>query len=418
MKVLHVNASDKSGGAARAAHRIHLAQRQAGLDSHMLVLHRSDDEPHIHTFRPHGGKVAQRLRQTISARLMARQRSAGNPTMHSLNRFSTGLADWINRSDFDIVNLHWLGSEMISIEEIARIRKPLVWTQHDMWAFCGAEHYDDLDNPGRYRQGYRPDTRLPGHSGPDLDAHTWRRKQRAWANLQLQLVSPSQWLADCTAESALLGHQPCTVIPNCVDTQVFKPIDRRLARIILNLNPDKRYVLFGAVASTRDRRKGFHLLQAALQRLAAQDDIRTDTELLIFGAHAPHQPTDLGLPTHYLGHFHDDTSLALLYNAADVFAAPSLQDNLPNTIVESVNCGTRCASFAVGGIPEILINSSQGSISKSLSSQALAIAIHEVLKTKASPTLHLDQTRAKYGYSNIAHMYMNTYIEYLNNRRS
>lgn len=360
MRILHVNVSDKSGGAARAAHRIHLAQRQAGLDSHMLVLHRSDDEPHIHTFRPSRGKLAQHLRQTISARLMARQRSAGNPTMHSLNRFSSGLADWINGSDFDVVNLHWLGSEMVSIEEIGRIRKPLVWTQHDMWAFCGAEHYDDLDHPGRYRQGYSPDTRPPGHSGPDLDAQTWRRKQRAWAQLQLQLVSPSQWLARCTAESALLGHLPCTVIPNCLDTAVFKPIDRRLARGILNLNPDKRYVLFGAVSSTSDRRKGFHLLQAALQQLAARDDIRNDTELLVFGAHAPAQPPDLGLPTHYLGHFHDDTSLALLYSAADVFAAPSLQDNLPNTVVESLACGTPVVAFAIGGMLDLIQNKSDG----------------------------------------------------------
>lgn len=405
LRVLHVNASDKSGGAARAAYRIHLAQRQAGLDSHMLVLHRSDDEPHIQTFRPNGGKIAQHLRQAISVRLMARQHSAGNPTLHSLNRFGTGLADWINRSDFDVVNLHWLGSEMVSIEEIGRIRKPLVWTLHDMWAFCGAEHYDDLEHPGRYRLGYRPDTRPPGHSGPDLDAQTWRRKQRAWAKLRLHLVSPSRWLAGCAAESVLLGHQPCTVLPNGVDTAVFKPVDRRLARGILNLDPAKRYVLFGAVSSTTDRRKGFHLLQAALQQLAAQPNIRQDTELLVFGAYPPSRPPDLGLPTHYLGHFHDDASLALLYSAADVFAAPSLQDNLPNTVVESLTCGTPVVAFDVGGMPDLIENGHSGFLAAPFQTESFARHLSGALQTPLPREPIAFRAQSRYGAKPVAEAY-------------
>ena len=380
MRVLHVNTSDKHGGAARAAHRIHLAQRQIGLDSHMLVLHSSDDEPYIHAFFPKGGKLVQHLRQTLSSRLMSRQHSPGNPTLHSLNRFGTGLADWINRSDFDVVNLHWIGSEMLSIEEIGRIQKPLFWTMHDMWPFCGAEHYDDLDHPGRYRLGYTSASRTPGHSGPDLDAKTWRRKQRAWANQRFNLISPSKWLAGCAGESVLFQHHPCTVIPNCLDTNVFKPIDRRLVRNILNLNPDKRYILFGAVSSTSDRRKGFHLLRAALQQLAAHHDIRRETELLVFGAHAPHNPPDLGLHAHYLGHFHDDTSLALLYNAADMFVAPSLQDNLPNTVVESLACGTPCIAFAVGGMLDLITQDQTGVLIEPFNCEFLTQNIYKYLK--------------------------------------
>lgn len=364
LRILHVCTSDKVGGAARAAHRLHLAQRQVGMDSHMLVLHRTEPSPFVHAPLSKPAQLAQRLKLALSEHILARQHAPSNPVLHSMNRFNSGLGQWINRSDFDIVNLHWLGAETLSIDEIGRIRQPVVWTLHDMWAFCGAEHYDDLDHPGRYLKGYTAANRPASYQGPDIDARVWRHKQKAWAGKRFHLVSPSQWLAGSARQSALMGHQPCTVIPNCVDTNVFKPIARRAARKILNLNPDKRYILFGAMASTSDRRKGFHLLQPALQQLAQRDGIGGSTELLIFGANAPAQPVNLGLPAHYMGILSDDISLALLYAAADVFAAPSMQDNLPNTIVEAMACGTPCVAFALGGMTDLIEPEKTGALAR------------------------------------------------------
>jgi len=352
--VLHVNTSDLDGGAARAAHRIHRALRRAGVDSHMLVVEQQELAPNIHQVLSPGEKTMRRVKLALSNLLLARQHTPTNPVLHSLNRFSSGLADWINHSNFDVVNLHWLGKEMLSVEEIGRIQKPLCWTMHDMWPFSGAEHYDDLTHPGRYRTYYTPDTRPSGYSGPDLDAKVWQRKYRAWAGKRFRLISPSRWLANCAAESTLMRHQPCCVIPNCVDTDIFKLIEKSTARGILNLALDKRYILFGAMSSTRDARKGFHLLKESLLRLATHSGIAADTELLVFGSSEPTNSSEFNFPTHYLGHFSDEISLALLYNAADVLVVPSLQDNLPNTAVEALACGTPCVAFDVGGIADLM----------------------------------------------------------------
>ncbi len=268
---------------------------------------------------------------------------------------------------------------MLSIEEIGRIQKPIVWTMHDMWPFSGAEHYDDLQHPGRYEQGYARATRPVEYRGLDLDACVWRRKQHSWRDKRFHLVSPSNWLADCARRSALMKHQPCTVIPNCVDTDVFKPIDRRLARQLLNLDPDKRYILFGAMSSTSDPRKGFHLLQPALQQLAQRPGINGTTELLVFGASEPANPPDFGLPARYLGSFHDEVSLALLYNAADVFAAPSMQDNLPNTVVEALACGTPCVAFAIGGMVDLIHASADGVLMAPFDAEQFCSGLHDVL---------------------------------------
>jgi glycosyltransferase involved in cell wall biosynthesis len=283
-----------------------------------------------------------------------------------------------------------------------------------MWPMCGAEHYDDPVSPGRYREPYSAKNRPAGYRGPDLDAWVWRRKQRAWARRPFRLVSPSRWLAQCARESALLGRNPCLVIPNCVDTEVFKPLDRRVAREILNLDPDKRYILFGAMSGTSDPRKGFHLLQPALALLAARDGIAGRTELLVFGAPRPAQPPELGLRAHYLGNFHDDVSLALLYNAADVFAAPSMQDNLPNTLVEALACGTPCVAFAIGGMPDLIDPGETGSLAEPFSAEDFARGLLAALGGDANVRRHCrERACERWSPARVSEQYHHLYLDVL-----
>lgn len=414
IKVLHVNFSDLNGGAARAAYRINLGLRKLGVESKMLVLDQCEANPVVINPLKKNAQLATKAKKMISTRMLKLQHSS-NLTLHSLNCFSSGLAEWINRSDADIVNLHWLGGEMLSVEEIGRINKPICWTMHDMWPFSGAEHYDDLEAPGRYQKGYFVNNRPNQYSGLDLDAWVWRRKQKAWKGKKFHLISPSHWLADCSEKSVLFAHQQCRVIHNGIDLNRFFPIDRNQARAILSLNSNKRYILFGAVASTSDARKGFHLLMPALKELARDSDFSTNTELLVFGAHAPHTPTDFGFPVHYMGHLHDDVSLALLYSAADVFAAPSMQDNLPNTLVESLACGTPSVAFDVGGVPDLIDHGQTGILVTAFDIGSLAAGIKQVLNGDADMFRNACRIKSekKFGDTVIAEQYLTLYREIL-----
>lgn len=410
MRVLHVNTSDLDGGAARAANRIHRALRSIGVDSQMLVIELREPAPHVHQPLSPSRQVIYRAKLALSKRLLSRQHTPTNPVLHSLNRFSSGLANWINHSQFDIVNLHWVGREMLSVEEIGRIRKPICWTMHDMWPFSGAEHYDDLTYPGRYRTSYTPDTRPITYSGADLDAQVWHRKRKAWSGKRFQLISPSRWLASCAGESSLMRHQPCCVIANCVDTDIFKPLDRRTARGVLNLSADKRYILFGAMYSTSDMRKGFHLLREALLQLSTHPGILRNTELLVFGSSAPLNSFDFNLPIHYLGHFHDEISLALLYSAADVFVAPSLQDNLPNTIVESLSCGTPCVAFNIGGMPDLMVPAMPELLANIREPQSLTSSLLHALNTPLERDLIRRHALQMFAPSSLAKAYSDVYV--------
>jgi glycosyltransferase involved in cell wall biosynthesis len=417
LRVLHVDGADPGGGASRAAWRIHAALGDQGVESWFLsVRAAAPASPQHCRLQPLGpaAQLARRAKLALSARAARLQHAPTNPALRSINRFGNGLGRWINRAGFDVVHLHWVGDETLTVEEIGQLQPRICWTLHDMWAFCGAEHYDDLAHPGRYRTAYDADTRPPGYRGPDLDAWVWRRKQRAWANQRLHLVGPSRWITECAGASRLLGHQPRNVIPNCLDTDCFAPRPRAQARAAWGLTALRKYILFGAQAGTADPRKGFDLLLAALRSFAATGGAE-NTDLVVFGAGGASLP-DLGMHVHHVGPVDEPARLALLYAAADVFAAPSIQDNLPNTVVESLACGTPVVAFRTGGLPELVDHETTGWLAESFDPADFAAGLSYVLSRHLRVNCRA-AALARFTTSTVASRYAALYRTMLEERR-
>jgi glycosyltransferase involved in cell wall biosynthesis len=361
-RIIHVSFSDVSGGAARAAYRLHRALLSEGALSRMLVRRKQSDDSTVQAFGPKWYQHLDPLRIALARRLLRWQRSP-NPIQHSLNVIPSGLPRQLNRYTCCVVNLHWLGNETLSIREIAQIRPPIVWTLHDMWPFCGAEHYDDLEQSERYVRGYTAETRPAGHRGLDLDRWVWQRKRHLLSSKSLTFVAPSRWIAERVRQSALFAKHRVEVIPNALDPARFRPVDRREARRILGIDPDRRVIVFGSLFGIRDRRKGFHLLVPALQALAAKGHAET-LNVLIFGMNEPRDPPSLGLRTHFSGRLSDDISLSVIYSAGDVMVVPSMQENLPQTAVEALSCGTPVVGFDGTGLSDIVDHGINGYLAK------------------------------------------------------
>ena len=377
MKVCIVSSSNGRAGGHAAAYRLHQGL-QSQVSSTMLVGDKSRGDYTIVSPQSKLAKAWVSVAPTLDAlpKLLYPNRDR---TTYSLQWLPDKVATKVAEIDPDIVNLHWINSGYLRIETIAKFNRPIVWTLHDMWAFTGGCHYSQECD--RYKQSCGGCPILKSNYNWDLSRWLWRRKAKSWKDIDLTIVTPSKWLAERAAESSLFNSLRIEVIANGLDTQRYKPFDRKLAREIIGLPLDKKIILFGAVSASSNYRKGYHLLMPALQKLK-RDRSQQQMELVIFGASQPKDPPDFGIEARYLGRFNDDISIALLYSAADVFVAPSIQDNLPNTVMEALACGTPCVAFNIGGMPDLIDHQQNGYLAKAYDPEDLACGISWLIEDR------------------------------------
>ncbi|MBE8968927.1 glycosyltransferase family 4 protein [Nostocales cyanobacterium LEGE 12452] len=378
MKILHISTHDINGGAARAAYRLHTGLQDIGLQSQMLVQEKySNDKtviaPKIRLFQ--GIAKAKLTVESLPLKLYRQKKNTPFFTQWLPDRVIPKVAQ-INP---DIINLHWISGGFMQIETFAKLKLPLVWTLHDMWGFTGGCHV--TGECDRYKISCGACPQLNSGNEWDLSRWVWQRKVKVWKNLNLTLVSPSSWLAECARSSSLFQNLRVEVIPHGLDTQKYRPINQHFAREALNLPQDKKLILFGAIEATSDRNKGFHLLQPALQELS-KSGWKDNLEVVIFGASQPENPPDLGFKTHYLGHLHDAISLATVYSAADVMLVPSLQESFGQTASESFACATPVVAFNSTGLKDIVDHQQNGYLAKPYEVEDFAKGITWVIENE------------------------------------
>lgn len=376
-KVSLISATDALGGAARATYRLHKGLLEAGVDSNILCQKKFSADPYAYAPTSTSGRALAQI-SGILDQLPVRKYKNKTPARFSPAWSPGTITQRIKEKQPDIVHLHWLGDGTLRIEAMQRLSQPIVWTMHDMWAFTGGCHYSS--GCIKYRDNCGACHVLGSSKEKDLSLRTWTRKERTWKNIEMTIVSPSRWLADCASQSSLFQGRPIHVIPNGLDTDVYRPVGRDIARTLLKLPKDGNLVLFGALGGDRDPRKGGLYLEKAVSVLASDSSI--PFELVIFGGRKSAVFDRLGCVVHHFEALSDDIALALLYSAADVFVAPSEEDNLPNTVMESLACGTPCVTFRIGGMPDMIEHQINGYLAQPFQPGDLAMGIKWVLSDK------------------------------------
>ena len=406
MRVLIVNTSERTGGAAVAANRLMKALINHGVKAKMLVRDKESDSLTVVGLPKspmlHWHFLWERL--VIFVRSRFSRKHLFEIDLANIGSDITGLPEF---KEADVIHLHWINQGMLSlggIQKILRSGKPVVWTMHDIWpatAIChltlGCRSFTSACKSCRLLSG-----------GSALTQSVWRKKQRLFEDGNIYFVACSHWLEAEAKSSALLKGHKITSIPNPIDTHIYNNrCNKQEVRQQLGLPADKKLVLFVSQRVTNPN-KGMDYLVEACGLLKDIDQLG----IVILGGHAEEVADQLSFETYPLGYVNDEHRIVDIYNAVDVFVLPSLSENLPNTIMEAMACGVPCVGFRVGGIPEEIDHKQNGYVADYRSAEDLAWGIRWILTEADYESLsrHAVQKVAQnYSQQSVALKYLDVY---------
>jgi len=337
MKVIHVNFSDKRGGAGIAAYRLHRNMTKNSIESYLFVREKITHDFNVIT----PGKILTIRNKTNSKLEIMAQKLFGVENYS----FPIGIIPDSNyiilrKHCPEIINLHWINGGFFSINNLSKIRTKYVWTLHDMWLFNSFSHYSNNYLNADQKK---------------IDKLVINYKKNAINKIKdIIFITPSRWLYECASKSLVLQNKDIRVIRNGIDTELFKPANRCQVRAKYNIDQMKKVILFGAFNAENSKRKGIDLLKNALLKFFYTCNTNNNIEVVVFGGQEIKYNNDFGFPTKYIGRITDENELASIYTIADIFVLPSRMDNLPNTAIEALSCGVPVLAFNIGGLNEIV----------------------------------------------------------------
>ncbi len=387
-RILILNNSDNHGGAAKAAFRLMLVLLENNYEVNMLVRDKKTNHPNVYSYLDfetkniyfYFRKIIWKIKNRIRKQKWNDYPNRKNVFLNDLN--SVSLIEYIHKFDFDVLNLHFISNRFLDLNELILIKKPIVWTLHDSWAFTGICHFTyDCEN---YEKSCGKCPMLESNNYKDFTNKIWRIKNEIYNQIDIKIISPSNWLALQAKKSSLLKYKTIEVIPNLINFEVFKISNKINAKKTLKLNINKKHIVFGAVNSTSDLNKGFDLLLKSLELIDVE--VKNLLELVVYGNKGPEKNLS-GIKTIYLGYINDEMQMSNVYNAADVVVVPSRSENLSNTILESMSCGSPVVAFNVGGNSDIIDHKINGYLAIPFDIKDFEIGILWCIQDKKSKEL-------------------------------
>lgn len=414
MRVLIVNTSEITGGAAIAANRLMHALNSSGVKAKMLVRDKQTDNPNVVKV---GGKLPMKWRFLWERFLIYVSLHFSRKRLFEIDTASCGydITQLPEFKEANVIHLHWINQGFLSLYDIRKILasgKAVVWTMHDMWPFTSICHHSGTCN--RFQRDYCYGCPLleSGNTDLDLSSRVSRRKKKVYNEKSFTFIGCSKWITDRAIKSMLLKGKNVVHINNALDTRRFSPADRKEVRSTLSLPLDKKLILFAAQNVT-DKRKGMDYLIEALAILKKNNtQLASSISLVVMGGNASQMQDYLDMEVISMGYVSDEDAKARLYQACDAFITPSLFENLPNTIAEAMACGTPCVGFDVGGIPEMIDHCANGYVAKYKDAEDFAKGIVYVLQDTGADSLsHSARSKAVRAYDerNIARAHLDVY---------
>lgn len=409
MRVLIINTSEQTGGAAIAANRLTEALNNHGVKTKMLVRDKVTDR--ITVVRIPRSPL-ERLRFIWERAVIWMHNRLSTRNLWAVDIANTGydITQLPEFKEANVIHLHWVNQGFLSLADIQRILstgKRIVWTMHDMWPMTSICHHSA---DCMHYQDHCHDCFLLNHpSAKDLSFSIFERKKEMMAHGRVTFVGCSEWITNLARKSALIGNQRIVSIPNAIHSSVFHPMPKDEARRKNNLPTEGKLILFGSLKVT-DKNKGMDYLIRAIDKLARQQRVE-GLGIVVVGTKTEEITQLFPLPVHAIPYIADEHRMASLYNAVDAFVTPSLHENLPNVIAEAMSCGVPCVGFHVGGIPEMITHQEDGYVAQYKDADDLAEGISYVLSDKHHERLsqQAKKNACRYREDTVALQYIKVY---------
>jgi glycosyltransferase involved in cell wall biosynthesis len=383
LKVVHLNTYDGNGGAGRACMRLNRALLSQNIDSKIIVHYKFGNNPDIKTFNRNIIQKSYTAASIILERILAKRfLKPDSRTPFSFTWFGRSVIKHPDVKNADIIHLHWVNHGFLDpkhIAELKKLGKPIVWTFHDSNAFTGGCHVRYTCDHYQQQCGNCPLVITAGDD--DISHHIWQQKNKAYQQLDFSIAAPSSWMQASVRASSLMQDKAVNQIPNTLETAIFKPADKKQAKEQAGLPTDKFIFLSGFMPSRKDLHKGTQYLLESMELLKQRLGVDADKiEVVVFGNRGTENVPDFPFKTSFLGTINNDEKLALHYAAADAFLIPSLEDNLPYTVMESLSCGTPVVAFTTGGIPDMVKHQYNGYLATYRSSESFTNGMEWIIK--------------------------------------
>jgi glycosyltransferase involved in cell wall biosynthesis len=351
-KVLHLNFSD-NGGAAIAVLRIHDALKRHNYKSKILVAEKINNSNDVFCNQNIFDKFIWKQKKKISRNLKFVFKTK-NKNTHTISFINSNILSQINKYDPDIINIHWIGNEFISLKQISKINKPIVWTLHDMWLYSGAEHYT---TDKRFIHGYNKDNRNSDESGFDINRWVWNKKKK-YLNKNMKIISTSSWQYQNAKKSYLLKNLDIYKVPLPIDTDAWKPIDQKNSRNDLSWINDKIYFLFGFSDHSRKNIKGLDIALNLFDKFNKAND--NNCILNIFGKIDKKYIDKENI--NILGEINNPSELRKIYSASNLLLNPSRLESFGQVALEALACGLPILVNKGTGTNDLILSDEMGYI--------------------------------------------------------
>lgn len=416
MKILHLSYSDYKGGAARAVKRIHNSLLRSNVNSYLKVNLSSESASIKNIIGPKNifERYKNLLKAAIGSRLGLFLRN-NDFVIHSLSILPSYYHKFINSSDYDLVNLHWVCGEMMSIEDISRIKKPIVWTLHDMWPFCGAEHFTFDET---WKSGYNSNIRNSDKNFFfNLNKYIWKKKKKLWRK-PMHIVGVSQWISQCAKDSILMKNFPIITINNTLDTNFWKPGSQSAAREYFNLPMEIKIFGYGSLGYKNSSLKGKDLFLSSLKYLKFK---KNKFAIFAIGDGNEFLEEIEGIKIFRTKRIDNDSDMIKFYNALDFVVVPSRLESFGQTASEAISCGKPVVCFNSTGLKDIILHGKNGWLADSYNIQRLAEGIDFFLELSDANYKKFSKNSRqialkKFSYEIISKKYIKLYSEIINSK--